>query len=64
MTELERLSLLQTRLHDFEVMMPRPSERSVIEVACAALREEIGQLGRRLMRDRYWRPVPALVRAG
>lgn len=64
MTELERLNLLQTRLRALELQQPLPSERSILEAAREALREEIGQLGRRLMRDRYWRPVPILHQAG
>ena len=63
MTDLDRLNLLQTRWRALELQQPLPSERSILEAAREALREEIGQLGRRLMRDRYWRPVPIVHHA-
>jgi len=59
----DRLSALMLRLREFELRLPLPHERSVVEVAKAALVEQIERLAHSLHDLDYWRPVPARVSA-
>jgi hypothetical protein len=51
----ERLAHLLTRLRDFDLRLPPPHERGIVEVARMALREEISVLASRLREGSYWR---------
>jgi rhamnogalacturonyl hydrolase YesR len=51
----ERLARLQTRLREFELQLPLPHERGIVEIARQALRDQIQALSRRLHEHAYWR---------
>lgn len=53
--ELLRLDLLQARQSELALHVPLPHERSVHEVAKAAVDAAIRELGRRLSEGAYWR---------
>jgi len=49
----EHLQLLLERLRAFELRLPLPHERPIVEIARAALSAEIAQLSHRLYDLRY-----------
>ncbi len=53
--EWNRLQILMNRLHDLELRIPPKHERAILEVARAALREEISSVAHRLGDGDYWR---------
>lgn len=53
--DLIRLESLLDRLRMLERRIPLPHERPILEVARAALAEEVSALSRRLHGDEYWR---------
>lgn len=53
--ELARLEVLLARLRVLELHVPLPHERSVHEVAKAAVEAEVRGVGRRLAEGAYWR---------
>lgn len=59
-TDSVRLQMLLERLGELERRLPLPYERPILDVARAALREEISSLSHRLFDLRYTAP---LVRA-
>ncbi|MCA8974880.1 MAG: hypothetical protein KDC98_09160 [Planctomycetes bacterium] len=58
----DRLQFLLECLSNFELRVPEPHERPIVEVAKSALAEEIRVLERRLHGD-YWRPQANLRHA-
>ena len=62
-TDHDRLSALLLHLHAFELRLPLPHERPVIEAAKAALLEEIQRLAHSLHDLGYWRPAAVRARA-
>ena len=64
--ELDRLQLLLDRLHCLELWVPPPHERPIVEVARAALVDEVRELARRLHAFDHLngRPRRAVPRAG
>ncbi|MCA8944474.1 MAG: hypothetical protein KDB80_18070 [Planctomycetes bacterium] len=61
MSDHERIRDLQERLDALAIHVPRPRERAIHEVACAALAHQISELGRRLQRRNYWRSSSAAL---
>ena len=54
-SDFDRLDRILDCLHDLERNIPLPHERSILEVARAALRDAARELSHRLCRDDYWR---------
>jgi hypothetical protein len=54
-SDFDRLDRILDRLHDLERSIPLPHERSIVEVARAALFEAASELAHRLGRNDYWR---------
>jgi hypothetical protein len=61
--DLDRLQTLLDRLHRLELSIPLPHERSIHDVARAALAQRIRTLSLGLQHGSYWRPHAAAAAA-
>ena len=61
--ERNRLQLLMNRLHDLELRLGLPHERAILEVARAALQQEISVLAHRIGEEDYWQHTPVRLAA-
>jgi hypothetical protein len=62
-SDRDRLTFLMLHLYKLEHLLPRPHERSILEVARLALRDEISRISHRLYGLQYLQPVAATRRA-
>ena len=54
-SERNRLQILMNRLHALELRLGLPHERAILEVARAAVQQEVSALAHRIGEEDYWR---------